>query len=418
MSLLNDMRRDLAHQHKPNDALSAGTLSAGNQANPDLTAQEQRDLFKQSSAAKPLARSVIPSLVAFFIVLAVAIGWRHWIGVVANDAVNERVTETVNASETDDQPVKSAQSLGDELIEKRVQADPELVVRLAALETAVTTLADAITDKTVMVNPAVESSPIEESFDAGNSDSEINGSVSVKDPFAVAEHQSTIVTGQTNIPQADLNIEPDNKQNDVQSITSEPVHLAIAPNAKWQDEEQARLARESVAQGQATLAIDKLQVFIATAKQPHESVKALLDIRIDQADYLEVESLLAKANFLSPAEQVFYQAKMLVSQQREDQAMDLLETHLADAEKDENYRALLAGLYQKNGKPLEAANHYRRLLTVFGDKPAYWLGFALSQDALNQPQAALQAYQRVNQYNDLPPQVQTYIQQRLAALQQ
>jgi MSHA biogenesis protein MshN len=128
--------------------------------------------------------------------------------------------------------------------------------------------------------------------------------------------------------------------------------------------------------------------------------------------------LLAKANFLSPAEQVFYQAKMLVSQQREDQAMDLLETHLADAEKDENYRALLAGLYQKNGKPLEAANHYRRLLTVFGDKPAYWLGFALSQDALNQPQAALQAYQRVNQYNDLPPQVQTYIQQRLAALQQ
>src|SRR5690606_33320716 len=106
MSLLNDMLRDLAHQHKPNDALSAGTLSAGNQANPDLTAQEQRDLFKQSSAAKPLARSVIPSLVAFFIVLAVAIGWRHWIGVVANDAVNERVTETVNASETDDQPVK------------------------------------------------------------------------------------------------------------------------------------------------------------------------------------------------------------------------------------------------------------------------------------------------------------------------
>lgn len=418
MSLLNDMLRDLAHQHKPNDALSAGTLSAGNQANPDLTAQEQRDLFNQSSAAKPLPRSVIPSLVAFFIVLAVAIGWRHWAGAVANDAVNESVTETVNASETDDQPVKSAQPLGDELIEKRVQADPELVARLAALETAVTTLADAITDKTVMVNPAVESSPIEESFDAGNSDSEINGSVSVKDPFAVAEHQSTIVTGQTNIPQVDLNIEPDNKQNDVQSITSEPVHLAIAPNAKWQDEEQARLARESVAQGQATLAIDKLQVFIATAKQPHESVKALLDIRIDQANYLEAESLLAKANFLSPAEQVFYQAKMLVSQQREDQAMDLLETHLADAEKDENYRALLAGLYQKNGKPLEAANHYRRLLTVFGDKPAYWLGFALSQDALNQPQAALQAYQRVNQYNDLPPQVQTYIQQRLAALQQ
>jgi hypothetical protein len=67
---------------------------------------------------------------------------------------------------------------------------------------------------------------------------------------------------------------------------------------------------------------------------------------------------------------------------------------------------------------LEAANHYRRLLSVFGDKPAYWLGFALAQDALNQPQVAAQAYQRVNQYADLQPQVRTYVQQRIAALQQ
>jgi MSHA biogenesis protein MshN len=67
---------------------------------------------------------------------------------------------------------------------------------------------------------------------------------------------------------------------------------------------------------------------------------------------------------------------------------------------------------------LKAANHYRRLLSVFGDKPAYWLGFALSQDALNQSKVAAQAYQRVNQYADLQPQVRTYVQQRITALQQ
>jgi hypothetical protein len=67
---------------------------------------------------------------------------------------------------------------------------------------------------------------------------------------------------------------------------------------------------------------------------------------------------------------------------------------------------------------LEAANHYRRLLSVFGDKSAYWLGFALAQDALNQPQVAVQAFQRVNQYVDLQPQVRDYVLQRIAALQQ
>jgi len=131
-----------------------------------------------------------------------------------------------------------------------------------------------------------------------------------------------------------------------------------------------------------------------------------------------MQSLLLQADYLPVVERIFYEAKIAVIQQQDAQAIQLLETHMQEAEQDENYRALLAGLYQRTGMNLEAANHYRRLLSVFGDKPAYWLGFALAQDALNQPQVAAQAYQRVNQYADLQPQVRTYVQQRIAALQQ
>ena len=127
---------------------------------------------------------------------------------------------------------------------------------------------------------------------------------------------------------------------------------------------------------------------------------------------------LAQASYFSVVDQTFYAAKVAIIQQEETQAIQLLETHLDEAEKNENYRSLLAGLYQRTGAHLEAANHYRRLLSVFGDKPAYWLGFALAQDSLNQGPVAAQAYQRVNQYADLQPQVRTYIQQRIAALQQ
>jgi DNA-binding SARP family transcriptional activator len=195
-------------------------------------------------------------------------------------------------------------------------------------------------------------------------------------------------------------------------------HLSIAPNAKWKDEQQAQEAVELLAQGQADLAVEKLQHFISVEKQPRESMKALLDIFVAQEKPDAVRNSLAQASYLTVVDQTFYAAKVAIIQQEEIQAIQLLEAHLDEAEKNENYRSLLAGLYQRTGSHLEAANHYRRLLSVFGDKPAYWLGFALAQDSLNQGPVAAQAYQRVNQYADLQPQVRTYIQQRIAALQQ
>lgn len=391
MSLLNDMLRDLAHQHKPADALSAGTNN-----NLDLGAQEQRELFNQSSAAKPLPRSLIPSLIAFIAVLVVAVAWRYWVDI---KPVHFLTSSEVNQVVSDPK-VSPAGSVTQ--VKEEVKAEPELVARLAALETAVNSLADAVSDKTASTQHADEEDSTNETFVSSEMlEPVVDVSVSVKEPFVFDENNTD-----------------SSLQNGAQKVTNESAYLAISPNPKWQDEEHARQALELLGQGQVIVATEKLQSFIASAEQPRESIKVLLDIEIDQGNLINAEELLTKANYLQPVEQIYYQAKILVSQQLEDQAINLLEQHLADAERHENYRSLLAGLYQKNGMPLEAVNHYRRLLTVFGDKPAYWLGFALSQDALNQPQVALQAFQRVNQYADLPPQVRAYIQQRLAALQQ
>ncbi len=401
MSLLNDMLRDLSHQQKPVDALSTG-------ASPtlDLSAQEQRELFNQSSAAKPLPRSLLPSVLVFVVVFAIAlalqnIDWKHIAWKQGGDTEVHTLPEQqiaqpantpiIESPETQTAIQQKETTVSDVPVTAPTQSDPELVTRLAALEAAVTALTNTVVgDSTVLENV----------------------SVSVKDPFEVDDVPIQ------NRPE-NISTEQHNKKSRVvQALSDEPAHLDIAPNPKWKDEEQAREARELVMQGQVNIAIEKLQGFIASAQQPRESVKTLLDLLVEQNDIAATQRILAKTDFLSSHEQAYYQAKILVNQQQEDVAIELLETHLADADKDENYRALLAGLYQKNGKSVEAANHYRRLLAMFGDKPAYWLGFALSQDALNQPQVALQAYQRVNQYTDLPPQVRTYIQQRLAALQQ
>jgi tetratricopeptide (TPR) repeat protein len=313
--------------------------------------------------------------------------------------------ESTTVEQTTQQETSAAEPVP-EAIDSRSVA-PELGERIAALESAITNLSVVVANannQAVNQSTNVETTPNEPLVPVEQSDASISPetpeSVSIQEPFATAA------------------TEPVAESLAIPPVEEREPQLSIAPNVKWIDQQQAQQANQLVVQGQVDIAIAKLQNFIATANQPRESVKTLLDIFATQENTGAMQALVAQADYLSVVEQTFYEAKIASIQQQDARAIQLLEAHLGEAERNENYRGLLAGLYQRTGMNLEAANHYRRLLSVFGDKPAYWLGFALAQDALNQPQVAAQAYQRVNQYADLQPQVRTYVQQRIAALQQ
>lgn len=415
MSLLNDMLRDLSHQQT-----KVETASAANQAALDFNAQEQRELFYNTSAAKPLPRTLIPSVIVFVLVLVILVLWKlnfftyprtdaATTPSIADQAIVEPASvQQIESTHTGQATKKMAPAV--EPIPEPVDNDsvtPELGERIAALESAITNLSVVVANANNQpvnqannIEPALNEplAPVEETGASISADAP--ESVSIQEPFAPAVTEPLAES---------LVISP--------AEEGEP-QLSIAPNVKWIDQQQSQQANQLVAQGQVDIAIAKLQNFIATANQPRESVKTLLDIFAMQENTGAMQALVAQADYLSVVEQTFYEAKIASIQQQDARAIQLLEAHLGEAERNENYRALLAGLYQRTGMNLEAANHYRRLLSVFGDKPAYWLGFALAQDALNQPQVAAQAYQRVNQYADLQPQVRTYVQQRIAALQQ
>lgn len=407
MSLLNDMLRDLSATQKPADRMGDTAVEL------DLNAREQRELLHQSSVIKPMPGTLLPSLAVFVVVLVLLVAWRQGFWLPANPlSASERVPESASAAGAGlnttittpelpapgtaiDQPATAAQQDSDINAQAIVPEQKENVLdeRLAALESAITRLSTAVeesntaTAETTAVIPAEDQAEIE--------------SVSIRDPFAPATNSS--VSGQ-----------PETVQNEVIPADA---HLSIAPNPVALDQRQAEQARQLLAQGLASDAIISLQAFIAGATAPRESAKVLLDIFSSQENALAINNFLAAADYLSPVEQHFYAAKVAIIQQREADAIQLLEEQLPEANDQENYRALLAGLYQRAGKFQEATTMYRRLLTSAGNKPAYWLGFALAQDSLNQTQTARQAYLRLAEYADLQPQVRTYIQQRLAALQ-
>lgn len=193
-------------------------------------------------------------------------------------------------------------------------------------------------------------------------------------------------------------------------------YLSVTPNAQWQDSQQAQQAQQLIAQGKQPLAMAQLQRFLARTPRSPESTRVLLELYCQQGRAPAVEDLLKDADFLAAAERNYYKARLALMAQQDDQAIDLLESQLNTAQSLEHYRALLAGLYQKNARYAQAAETYRGLLSDFGEKPAYWLGYALALDALAQKSLALQAYKRLNQFAELQTEVRAYVTQRIQAL--
>lgn len=439
MSLLNDMLRDLSHTQKNAEVISVTAL--------ELERDEQRELLNQSSVIKPEPGKLWPSAAVFLCVLMVLWAWKQGIWQAKNEhavdivpAVADRSTvvqgddlvevavpqehtqvNTVPANVLQSTPSESVisplQDNFDVVSPIAESADSAVVLneRLASLETAITKLSSVVEESQIKAsdNIAIESTETE-NIAADNVPEDVSAvaaeqqtSVSIRDPFTSGQNLDQQQT-QTNNRSAVVAAEKTIPTN---------AHLSVTPNPEFLDQRQAEQGRQLAAQGQPSDAIIALQAFIAKAQSPQESTRALLDIFVEQENIAAIETLLLQADYLNPLDKQFYSAKAAIIQQREDRAIELLEAQVTEAEEQESYRALLAGLYQRAGRYSEAASAYRRLLGSFGEKPSYWLGFALAQDSLSQRQTARQAYLRLAEYPDLQPEVRAYIQQRLVALQ-
>ena len=192
--------------------------------------------------------------------------------------------------------------------------------------------------------------------------------------------------------------------------------IDIQPNPAWQDQQMVIQADALIAQGNDDAAVLALQQFVAQHQQPKKSAVRLFDLYIQQRNNEAARLLLQEANdYLSVTDHTRLTAQLLTAQGQHAAALAVLEKKREQAEQDESYHALLAALYHKAARYQESANHYRRLLDNFGEKPAYWLGLALALDALQQHASALEAYRRIG-LQDAQPQVKEYVAQRIAAL--
>jgi predicted Zn-dependent protease len=152
----------------------------------------------------------------------------------------------------------------------------------------------------------------------------------------------------------------------------------------------------------------------------NKSRELLTGIYIKSARIVEARTLLQYGIRISPNHTIFAKlyARILMEQNDNITAISVLLRHPPALRADADYHALLAALYQKNKQHQEAATVYSQLLKLRQSNGVWWLGMAISLEALGNNLQAKLAYEKAKNSGNLSEGLTQYTHQRVTALEE
>ncbi|MGD2111864.1 MAG: tetratricopeptide repeat protein [Gammaproteobacteria bacterium] len=196
--------------------------------------------------------------------------------------------------------------------------------------------------------------------------------------------------------------------------------LEVTPRPLAMEQQQARdiqAANRALSKGDTAGAERLLMDVLARDSGLHKARLLLAGLYLQQQRLSRAESLLASGLLHYPRHPPYARmyAQLLAAQARDSEAIHILQTSLPAAGDDADYHALLAGLYQRNGKAAAAADSYRTALRLAPAHGEWWMGLGISSEQAGDAQTAATAYRQALHY-PLAAAVQQYVQQRLEQL--
>jgi MSHA biogenesis protein MshN len=95
----------------------------------------------------------------------------------------------------------------------------------------------------------------------------------------------------------------------------------------------------------------------------------------------------------------------------------VLQRHAAPPDRNPDFHAFAAALYQRLGRHKEAIEQYQSALRLAPSAGVWWLGLGISLQAAERPKDALDAYTRAKSAGNLAPELLGFVDQRLKQLQ-
>ena len=174
-------------------------------------------------------------------------------------------------------------------------------------------------------------------------------------------------------------------------------------------------AWQAETQGQDETAIRILSQLVDEHPRYQSGRELLARLLLRHRDTKSATRIIDEGLAVEPGSQVFAELKahLLLDKGQVNEAIHLLEANAPGLDKNPNYHAFIAALYQKQGKAAMAANIYKQLLTLQPDNAKWWLGLGVSLDALGSHIQALEAYSNANTNGDLSPELKAYVETQL-----
>lgn len=110
-------------------------------------------------------------------------------------------------------------------------------------------------------------------------------------------------------------------------------------------------------------------------------------------------------------------ARIMVERNDVPAALSLLQKHAAPLDRNPDFHGFAAALYQRLGRHKEAIEQYQAALRLAPSGSVWWVGLAISYQAVDRPKDALEAFTRAKSAGNLSPTLLAFVDQRLRQLQ-
>jgi len=190
----------------------------------------------------------------------------------------------------------------------------------------------------------------------------------------------------------------------------------LSPNQKA--DAQYQLALQWLQDGRGTDARQQLEEVLELNPAHNNARQLLAALRVEDRQLGRAEMLLNEGLAYHPAPSALVALARLKAERGEDgAALQLLGEHMDVGTTDAEYRALMAALLMRQGKPDQAIGHYRAAIDRQPAQGIWWagLGLALASQKGRQGEAA-QALQQARQSGKLPAALSDRVDSQLLAL--
>ena len=210
-----------------------------------------------------------------------------------------------------------------------------------------------------------------------------------------------------------------NNPHKVADTTISSKHLKeITPSQ--QAEKEYRKALELLQQRSITRAIESLDQALQLDGNHIAARQTIINLLVEARRFDEAEHRLQEGLHLDPGQTglAMILARLQVERGDTKAGLETLQRSLPDAVAQADYQAFIAALLQREGRHGEAIEHYLQALSTTPQSGIWLVGIGISLQAENRLPEAQEAFNRAKASNNLRPDLQPFVEQRLKQIKQ